>query len=281
MGIEGWTSGPPAFSPVLSLQSTLISSSPVREVIWKPPSQAIGKWFTRDVSSPLSFFNVTWHQRPHYGKHWTWTWLFCWQYPAVDQTITRADPSDRELLGVADRGLKGGPIHIPWTEAGLIKDPRWHLGMCIEVRAFTVRLNTTHDIRQKSDASDHQQWSLFSRVKGPRHLCRHADPEWLRLQQEGAASPTCFLSILTGVSARLPHTSCWATWHSQTSPGFQNEVKIFEVSEIWGSPTTTESWRGRGDDLVGLSSSAALSSSSGHTVLGPSYWCFVLSLTAF
>lgn len=54
----------PGLEPVFSLsQSHLVSLRVILEVTWKMHSQAIGKWLARGVSSSLSFFNVTWHQK--------------------------------------------------------------------------------------------------------------------------------------------------------------------------------------------------------------------------
>ena len=46
--------------------------------------------------------------------------------------------------GDGRRGPKGGPVHVPYTEEGLVKDPHWHLGMYLEVSMSIVRAKPGH-----------------------------------------------------------------------------------------------------------------------------------------
>lgn len=158
--------GPLAFSPVFCLsQSHRISLRALLEVIWKLHSQAIRKWFTRGVSSPLSFFNVTWHQKPHYGKHGMWIWLVCWQHPATCQKITQADPSDKEHLMVADRAL----VEVPFSPRYGGKSGQWSSQILRDGHRIKSILHECWDLRRCTTCLSvmHRPRSLFLHVQGP------------------------------------------------------------------------------------------------------------------
>lgn len=214
-------------------------------VIWKLHTQGIRKWFTRGVSTPVSFFNVTWHQRPRYGKQWMWIWLVCWQHPGTHQKITQTYPSETEHLVAADRALMVvlSTLHAPRCQ---VNNPHWHLGMGIELRALTVSAETWDEA-----PSQEKVWRFRPSTMQPILTCWEPESPlpscWPQVAETSGVSssqlPASWPSS-AGSSAGLPDTSCCATWHPQTLPGFQSKVKIFEGSEIWSSPSMTERWKG-------------------------------------
>lgn len=169
---------PSTSSPFHCLSLSLpISLRLVMEAIWKPHSQTMGKWFTRTVSSPRAFFNITWCQRPHSEKHWKRIWQIYWQQPARHHKITQRDLSDTKLLG-SGRSLSGGSFYPTWTKAWMANDFHRHLAI---VDRFRIIHSECWDHRLCTKAGrdmmlpGHKQRSLFSHAQRAGHHYHCAD----------------------------------------------------------------------------------------------------------
>lgn len=174
------------------------------EVIWKLHSQPIVKWFARGVSSPLSFFNVTWHQRPHDGKYWMWILPVCWHHLVTHHKITQAHPSDKKLWVVEGGALVDILTTLHELRYGwpMILIDIW--GFCVELRASIVKAETWDNAPSQAEVCYISTLTTQSIL-----MCSRPEPplpsHWSQVAAISARreyqSPTFFLTVF-----------CWASW---------------------------------------------------------------------